>query len=450
MRFGQAALDSARSAEAAEAFEEAISVFHERGDVLAEAGAMFQLVAAFFVLGEARSYEIGAQALAILEPLPPGPELVEALIEVSRARTLSGELAEGIGLAEQALALAAELGLPTPARALGYRGLARCELGDREGLADMRDALRIAIETGDGREAGLLYNNLGRSLWVFDGPVAAVELYRQGLAFDESRGMTGLAVWIESGSLDSLADTAELDEVVAAATRLAERTEATGQVPPRITSLAVLARVFALRGQAERAVGFLDWLERSARDTAGPEIVAQGVGSCAIARTALGEVDRAAALLDELAATPGLRTQAAFAAWLPSLVRAAISIGDADVAGRLAAGTERIPYLVHAAVAANAAIAEAGGDLQAALDGYTDAARRWEGFGVVPEQAFALLGRGRCLLGLGRPTDASPVLLEARAIFDRLGAAPTLVEVDALARAGNRAQLVARRREPIR
>jgi class 3 adenylate cyclase/tetratricopeptide (TPR) repeat protein len=433
VRFGQAALDSARSAEAAEAFEEAISAFHERGDLLAEAGAMFQLIAAIFVLGDARSYEIGAQALAILEPLPPGPELVDALIEVARARTLSGEPMQGIGLAEQALALAAELGLPTPVRALGYRGLARCELGDREGVADMREALRIAIETGDGREAGLLYNNLCRVLWVFDGPVAAVELYRQGLAFDESRGMTGLAVWIEAGSLDSLADIGELDEVVAAATRLGERAEATGQVPPRITSLAVLARVFALRGQAERAAGFLDWLERAARETADPEVLAQGVGSSALARTAVGEVDRAATLLDELAAAPQIRTQGSFGAWLPSLVRAAISIGDAALAGRLAAGIgERIPYDVHAAVAANAAIAEAGGDLQAALDGYTDAARRWERFGVVPEQAFALLGRGRCLLGLARPNEASPVLLEARAIFDRLGAAPALEEVDAL------------------
>jgi hypothetical protein len=118
---------------------------------------------------------------------------------------------------------------------------------------------------------------------------------------------------------------------------------------------------------------------------------------------------------------------------LPPLVRAAISIGDAALAGRLAARIgSSIPYDIHAAVAANASIAEAGGDLQTALDGYTDAARRWERFGVVPEQAFALLGRGRCLVGLGRPTEASPVLLEARAIFDRLGAAPVLAEVDGL------------------
>ena len=67
----------------------------------------------------------------------------------------------------------------------------------------------------------------------------------------------------------------------------------------------------------------------------------------------------------------------------------------------------RTPYAEHALVAANAALTEARGDLQAAADAYADAADRWERFGVVPEQAFALLGQGRCLLGLSRPTEAT-------------------------------------------
>jgi class 3 adenylate cyclase/tetratricopeptide (TPR) repeat protein len=433
VRFGQAALDRGRAAEAARALEEAISTFRERDDLAAAAGAMLPLVGAMQVLGDARSFEIGAQALAILEPLEPGPELVGALVEVARARTLGGELEEGVRFAERALAMAAELNLPTPARALGYRGLARCELGDREGLADMREALSTAIDAGNGREAGLLYNNLGRSLWGFDGPVAAVEVYRQGLGFDQARGLTGLALWIEAASLDSLADTLELDEAVAGATRLAGRADVTGEVPPLITVRSVLARVLALRGQAERVVGFLDWLEHAARETAGPEIIAQGLGASAVARTALGEVDRAATLMAEMATTPHLRGQPSFAPCAPSLVRAAISMGDPALAERLAVGAEAsVPYQGHAAVASNAALTEVRGDLQAAAEAYGDAAHRWERFGVVPEQAFALLGRGRCLLGLARPTEASPVLQEARDILDRLGAAPALTEVDRL------------------
>ena len=89
-------------------------------------------------------------------------------------------------------------------------------------------------------------------------------------------------------------------------------------------------------------------------------------------------------------------------------------------------------YAEHAVVAANAALTEARGDLQAAADAYADAADRWERFGVVPEQGFALLGQGRCLLGLARPTEAAPVLQHAREIFERLQAAPALAETDAL------------------
>ena len=115
------------------------------------------------------------------------------------------------------------------------------------------------------------------------------------------------------------------------------------------------------------------------------------------------------------------------------MVRTALGIGEPELAERLVSGLEpRYPYAEHALVAANAALTEARGDLQAAADAYADAADRWERFGVVPEQAFALLGQGRCLLGLSRPTEAAPVLRHAREIFERLQAAPALAETDAL------------------
>jgi hypothetical protein len=92
----------------------------------------------------------------------------------------------------------------------------------------------------------------------------------------------------------------------------------------------------------------------------------------------------------------------------------------------------RTPYAQHALVSVHAALAEADGELETALTGYEDASGRWERFGVVPEQGFALLGQGRCLLGLARPIDAVPVLQRAREIFERLGAAPALAETDSL------------------
>ena len=84
-----------------------------------------------------------------------------------------------------------------------------------------------------------------------------------------------------------------------------------------------------------------------------------------------------------------------YVAIIPAMVRAALDLEDPGLARRLVDRIEpRSPYAEHAIVAANAALTEARGDLQAAADAYADAAGRWERFGVVPEQAFALLGQG--------------------------------------------------------
>jgi hypothetical protein len=63
---------------------------------------------------------------------------------------------------------------------------------------------------------------------------------------------------------------------------------------------------------------------------------------------------------------------------------------------------------------------------------FTDAADRWKRFEVPWEQAQALLGQGRCLLTLGRPTEAREPLRTARDIFASLGADLVLTEVNRL------------------
>lgn len=115
------------------------------------------------------------------------------------------------------------------------------------------------------------------------------------------------------------------------------------------------------------------------------------------------------------------------------MMRTALGLGDRELAGRLAEGVEPYhPYAEHALVTASAALFEGNGSLEAAVALYAEAAERWKRFGVVPEAAFALLGQGRCLIGILRPTEASPVLQHSREIFQRLQAAPALAETDEL------------------
>jgi hypothetical protein len=118
---------------------------------------------------------------------------------------------------------------------------------------------------------------------------------------------------------------------------------------------------------------------------------------------------------------------------LPSLVRAAVEVGDLSLAERLADGGQcRMPIDDHARVAGAAIIAEAHGNLDRAADLYRDAAERWRSFEIVPEAGFAALGEGRCLARLGRTGDAVVALDRARTIFSGLGAAPLIDAIDRL------------------
>ena len=432
-RFAEAAHSSARHADAAEALEEAIATFRDRGDMFASARAMSTLSSVLSQFLDPRAVELSSAALALLEPLPPGPELVDALADAAGDAAVKGKPEEGLALAERALSLAAELGLPRPARALGRRAMARCDLGDAGGLRDYRQALVLAKEAGHGRQASGLHNNLGIALQGFEGPHAALRVLRQGIEFAEARGLDEMVLVISTSTISALVEAGELEEAVASGTSLAKRAEAAGDTHDLNDIRAVLALALSFLGQAADAAGFLDQLEASARGVGRPDHIAVSLGGAAISRAALGETERVATLLEEIETTPDIGVADTFAFYLAAMVRAAVSIGETALAERLASRlTPRFPYAGNALVTANAALAEARGETETAADAYADAAARWERFGVVPEQGFASLGQGRCLLELSRPGEASEVLQQARAIFARCGMRPALEETDAL------------------
>ena len=99
------------------------------------------------------------------------------------------------------------------------------------------------------------------------------------------------------------------------------------------------------------------------------------------------------------------------------------------------------PMQEHALVAARAVLAEAAGDIAEASALYAEAAERWEAFGNVPELAYALLGHGRCLVALARPSPEVP-LARARELFTSMGFKPALAETDGAARRVGRASLL--------
>jgi tetratricopeptide (TPR) repeat protein len=432
VRFAEAALGTGRAPQAADALEEAIESFRASGDLTATSRAMRSLSEAYFRLGDARAWALPREALELLMPVAPSPDLVDALTEVAHSAAIRGRSREGIDFADQAIDLADELGLPRPARALGVRGYARADLGDPAGLEDFREAIALAAAAGQGRDGALLLGNMGYKLWLMEGPAASLEVLRENIAFEKARGLTEGAESTRAFTLDLLFDLGEIDDVVAGVAAFG--LEASREAFASLVVRSVQARVASLRG-GDDEVDLLDRLEQAARGTEDPDSVVGGLGASALARAELGQERAAAALLTELEAYPGARQTENYPVLLAAMVRAAVRIGDRHLAERLLAELEpRTLYAKHALLAAEATPAEAHGDFQAAAEAYADAADRWALFGVVPEHAFALLSQGRCLVGLSLATKAVSVLHRAREIFVRLKAVPAIAEADALLR----------------
>jgi hypothetical protein len=269
-------------------------------------------------------------------------------------------------------------------------------------------------------------------LWAYEGPRAALDEFDTGIAFASACGLNEMLDLVTLSRIEPLIDAGCIDEALEVANGLAARLEV--EAPGDLLDVrGAQTRIHTLRGSAAQIAGWLEWLESSAHAVGNADSLVIGLASAAMAHAALAHTDGASAALEELATTPAAREPEYYTAYLPGLVRSAVTIGDNALAQRLVIGVEpHTRYAAHALIATAAAIAEATGDVPGAAEGYADAAGRWEQFGVVPEHAFALLGCGRCLVGLGRPSEATPVLRQARGLFHAFGAAPGVAETDAL------------------
>jgi class 3 adenylate cyclase/tetratricopeptide (TPR) repeat protein len=430
-RFGQAAREAARYSDAAGALEEAISSFEARGDVLAAARAMFAQFGVLQSLGDPHQWTVMPEALALLEPLPPGQEIVDVLARIAGNEWLQGRYQDALRTADRALAQAAGLGHARPPQALRMRGISRVGLGDLAGFDDLREAVALGIEAG-GKGVPGMYGDLASMLATTEGPRAGLQPLAEGISFARSRGQKAGERYLTGGMVNMLHGAGEHDEALRVAADLMPQVEA-GDDITLLDIRTVEASISTLRGQGEPAPGLLDWIEATSRQTGDPQLIVSCLVPAAVARAGKGEGTAARSLLVEIEAYPGARENTNYAVALPSMVRTALQLGDLVLAEQLVAGSEGPwPYARHALVAANAALAEGRGDTQAAGDAYADAADRWRRFGVLEEEGFALLGQGRSLIRLGRSADADLVLQQARSIFERLHAGPALAEVDAL------------------
>jgi class 3 adenylate cyclase/tetratricopeptide (TPR) repeat protein len=433
VRSGEALRQRGRFPEAARAFEEAVEGLRARGDVRAMAVAMARYSLVLYRLGDPRNRQVAAEAVAALEPLDPSPELAQALTEQATASFTSSEHREAVALADRAIALAEELGLAEPARALGFRGAARAFLGDAGGMQDMRRALDAATDQGLGREVAVLHYNLADALWPIEGPRARLEALREGSAFAERWGIEEFVLGFAATTVSTLVDLGSYQEAMAMAGDLLPRLEAAEDVYALLPVRSAQVRVLTRRGELAEAAPLADWAVEKALELEEPQILALALPAAAALRLGLGETTAALALLAELERIPNVRSESNYASNLPDAVRTALAAGDPDLATRLTEGVEPIyPLHEHALATVGALIREDHGSYAEAAELFADAAERWERFEMPWERAQALLGHGRYLLATGRPAEASEPLREARKVFTELGAKPAVADTDTL------------------
>jgi hypothetical protein len=222
------------------------------------------------------------------------------------------------------------------------------------------------------------------------------------------------------------------DQALAEAERATAWADAAGSVPASIHARSVQLSLLGQRGGGAGPTLDAVGVASDARATGIPELIVVAFTGAAQLLLAQDRPEQARALLTELEQVPGARTDPYYGPRMPELVRCALVLGDAALAARFVAGVgPRTPLFDHALTASNAQLTEAAGDHARAQELHAASAERWLRFGNVPERAYALLGRGRCLLRIGGD-EAELVLAEARDLFVSMGYAPSVAEAEAL------------------
>ncbi len=432
--YGKALLHAGRTADAAPVLEQALALFEVAGDARGAATTLNQLGLVYERRNDPRWVKLPRQAWSMLQGEPPGVEHVQALTELAATAMITNRHHDAIEHADQAVALAARLRMEVPARALGFRAIARSQLGDETGLDDMHHAIALATAAGQGREVAVMSLNLAGEIDLRVGPAAGLKASREGIAYARTRGLNDTADMMEAGSLDCLLDLGRLDEAINLATDLAASLETSGNIRTLLWTMSSQVRALALSGDESKLLEFLTRLDAAApADSESPESFAIGYGAAALGHAALGRDDRAVELLASVAAHAQVNGSMAAARQLTAWVRVLVRADQVVLAERIVAGLQPTYRQVQLALATTkAAFAEAREDHEIAVSAYNDAAAHWHDFTAVTEQAFALLGQGRCLLALNRHDEAVPLLARARDMFAQMGARPALAETEAL------------------
>jgi class 3 adenylate cyclase len=392
-------------------------------EAAAEAEALLSKLAVFQVQGE-RAIQHARRAVALLEDAGPSPTKAYALARLAQDLTLRPETAqaiqEAIRVGRQALTMADRLGLHRDrVGALQAIGLARVLGGDLGGIADLEQAIEIAVEHNLPVSAAAC-GDLASTLISLGQLARGFQLQAQGRHAAERFGLRPVLRWLQAERLFEDYWGGRWDAALEGADRFLAEAEAGGSDFAESGSRSVRGWIRLARGDLRGALQDADAGLEHARASKELQVLYPSLAFHARALLATGRQQEAGTEANKLLAMSAQRGV------LPT---APDWSGDlAVVLQALGRGAELLEFLAAAKTPTGwfeAASALASGEFQRAADLYDQMEAQ-------PDAAFARLQAAKHLVAAGRRAEANAQLRRAVAFYHRVSATGYLRESQTL------------------
>lgn len=228
--------------------QQALNLWRLEGNVEAQARVLSFLTTEYRMSGD----KIGAnesigEAIALLEPLPPTSHLAMAYSVRARLASNRGLDGEAVDFGGRALALARQFGdAMIESNALNNIGTALLIAGDLSGYEPLEKSLKLALDSNLEECVARAYCNLNFCATLNHHMARAEQVFRDGVAFCEERGLFSNIAYLRTYGARAALDRGDW---TAAAQMVFELSQTMELVPAqRVPTLATLALLRIRRG----------------------------------------------------------------------------------------------------------------------------------------------------------------------------------------------------------
>lgn len=249
-RFAAEGYFTDRGVEATTALRQALAIHRTSGDIAAQGRVLRQIARQLGIDGALRASQAAMhEAVALLEQLPPGPELARAYATLSTTTGLTDD-AEGMRWGLKAITVADQTGaVDALVYALNNVGIIELRRGDMNGLAKLERSRELAEAAGDEASVGRAYLHLSivllaRREWRLAEPYIVA-----GTDYCRDRGLEAWHWWLAVMQGEMLLGRGDWAEAADIAESVLRTTPPGRFGHARFSALVLLGRVQARRGE---------------------------------------------------------------------------------------------------------------------------------------------------------------------------------------------------------